>query len=112
MRDEFSAALSALARREPDDEAIHEARKSVKKIRSILRLLRDDLGPRGTREEARLRTAAHALSALRDADATAETLDTLHGRYPQVVDGEVRRAVTRGLRGRQRRTRRGAGLLA
>jgi len=112
MKKEFAAAMSALASRTPDDESVHEARKSVKKIRSILRLLEDELGSAGARAEKRLRTAAHALSSLRDANATAETLETLHGFYPKVVDRSVMRAVARGLGARRRRTRKGAGLLA
>lgn len=103
--------MAALASRTPSDESIHDARKSVKKIRSVLRLLQDELGSVGDREEKRLREAAHALSALRDADATAETLETLHGRYPTVVDGAVARAVAHGLGARRQRTRKGAGLL-
>jgi CHAD domain-containing protein len=112
MKKEFAAAMAALASRTPDEESVHDARKSVKKIRSVLRLLWNDLGSAGVRQERRLRAAAHALSWLRDADATAETLEILHGRYPAVVNGSVIRAVLRGLAARRRRTRRGAGLLA
>ena len=112
MRKEVGAAMAALASQTPSDESIHDARKSVKKIRSVLRLLQGQLGSAGDREEKRLREAAHVLSALRDADATAETLETLHGRYPTVVDGSVARAVANGLRARRQRTRKGAGLLA
>ena len=43
-RREIDAALDELDRRALDRRAIHEARKSVKKVRAVLRLLRDALG--------------------------------------------------------------------
>jgi CHAD domain-containing protein len=59
-------------------EAIHGARKDMKKLRTVLRLLRDPLGrKRCKRENARFRDAARALSASRDAEVKAETLDSL-----------------------------------
>lgn len=87
-----------------DDEAIHQARKSVKKIRSIVRLLRDDLGSDYRVLNRQLRTAAHDLSTIRDADAAIETIRSLHDRYPGVVTPSVRSAALKGLRGRKRET--------
>jgi len=62
VRKEFRKSLKALSA-QPDREAIHQARKSVKKIRSVLRLVREDLGRAYAKENRRLRTAAHCLSA-------------------------------------------------
>ena len=111
VRTQFANALAALGGRKPDEEAVHAARKSVKRIRAVLRLLEGQLSS-GASETRRLRGVAHALSSLRDADATAETLQALHGRYPVVVNARVTRAVARGLRTRKRRTRKGAGTQA
>src|SRR5262245_50064584 len=79
VKGQFRAALESLAARKPSEPAVHEARKRVKRIRAIVRLLRDELESGGARDEKHLRAAAHALSDLRDADATVETLKSLHG---------------------------------
>jgi CYTH domain-containing protein/CHAD domain-containing protein len=69
--------------REPDDgdalaEAIHGARKDLKKARAALRLVREDLGEKAFKRENReLRDAARLLSASRDAEVKLETLDRL-----------------------------------
>jgi CHAD domain-containing protein len=60
------------------DEGIHEARKSFKKIRAVLRLLRPSLGSAYAAENAWYRDAARALSDLRDAQAMLESFDKLH----------------------------------
>jgi CHAD domain-containing protein len=59
-------------------EAVHGARKDMKKLRTVLRLLRDVLGEeRYRRENARFRDAARALSRTRDAEVKLETLEAL-----------------------------------
>lgn len=59
-------------------DAVHGARKDLKKLRTVLRLLRDELGrKRFRRENARFRNAARALSASRDAEVKLGTLDSL-----------------------------------
>jgi CHAD domain-containing protein len=62
--------------------AVHEARKDIKKVRSVLRLVRDPLGKNVyRRQNSRLRKAARALSGSRDAEAKVETLDALEERF-------------------------------
>jgi CHAD domain-containing protein len=112
VRGEFRMALERLDNRAPSQDAVHEARKSVKKIRSVLRLLSEDLGRDYDVEQKRLRSAAHALSTLRDVDATAETLQALHGRYPAVIDEAMVRRIGRGLRSGKREARLQSGRLA
>jgi CYTH domain-containing protein/CHAD domain-containing protein len=69
--------------READDgdahaEAIHGARKDLKKARAALRLVRDELGGKTFKRENRtLRDAGRALSASRDAEVKLATLDAL-----------------------------------
>ena len=62
------------------DEAVHDARKSIKKVRALLRLVRPELGSSFTAENIRLRDAGRRLSELRDAGALIGTLDELKKR--------------------------------
>ncbi|HZS59235.1 MAG TPA: CHAD domain-containing protein [Gemmatimonadaceae bacterium] len=105
VRSELTAALDALDGDAPDDNGIYEARKCVKKIRAVLRLLRQPLASGYTDENARLRTVAHDLSSLRDADATLDTVRELRGRYPNAVSPHVVRAVSHGLSARKQRAK-------
>src|SRR5215470_3714075 len=105
-RREMDAALENLAGDQPHDDDVFEARKSLKKVRALLRLLRKPLGKDYQRFDARLRAAAHALSHLRDADVTLDTLARLKGTYPTVLTPTVLRRVKHGLNVRRRRTRR------
>ncbi|HEX6455728.1 MAG TPA: CHAD domain-containing protein [Solirubrobacterales bacterium] len=59
-------------------DAVHGSRKDMKKLRTVLRLLRDPLGRKSfRRQNARFRDAARALSSTRDAEVKLETLETL-----------------------------------
>jgi CHAD domain-containing protein len=63
--------------------AIHDTRKDMKKLRSLLRLVRDSLGEERYRaENRRFRDAARRLSSSRDAEVKLETLSDLLERYP------------------------------
>src|SRR6266581_1505111 len=110
VRKQVQKALHALADPTAGEEAIQEARKSVKKVRAVLRVLHDDLGSHYRTENKRFRRAARYLSSLRDVDATAETLRALHGRYPTVVTPAITRKVARGLGTRKRQAARAARL--
>ncbi len=58
-------------------EAIHEARKSIKKARAAIRLIEAPLGPVASRERRRLGGLGRRLSPIRDADVLVETLEGL-----------------------------------
>lgn len=82
-RGRLESALDNLRDPELDEaEAVHEARKDLKKLRSVLRLVRpvldDDLY---ARENARYRDAARLLSRTRDAQVRAETIGALADRF-------------------------------
>lgn len=63
-------------------EEIHAARKDLKKLRAVVRLLRAELGEDGYRaENARYREAGRLLSASRDAEVKLETLEALRERF-------------------------------
>jgi CHAD domain-containing protein len=62
------------------DEAIHQARKRIKKARAILRLARGPIGKgRADKVDRRLRDAARPLSESRDASVLLATFDSLTG---------------------------------
>jgi CHAD domain-containing protein len=67
-------------------EAVHEARKDMKKLRSLLRLVRGEIGDEVyRRENDGLRDAARQLSGVRDADVMLETHDSLVERRPKDI---------------------------
>ena len=68
------------------DEAVHDARKSLKKVRAVLRLMFKEMGPVASAENALFRDLARKLSALRDAAVLLETLDSLEKELPESVD--------------------------
>jgi len=102
VRAELSASLAALGGAEADEEAIHEARKGVKKVRAVLRLLRAPLGSHYAEENAHLRAVRHTLAPIRDADVALDTLRGLHARYRVALPASVVRAAERALRDRKR----------
>ena len=62
--------------------AIHGARKDLKKLRSVLRLIRRQLGEKAYRaQNRRFRDAGRLLSDTRDAEVKVETLDDLEERF-------------------------------
>lgn len=82
--------LQASAAGEEDAaEAIHGVRKDMKKLRTVLRLLRNEL-PKATRREEneRYREAARKLSGPRDAEVKLETLEGL-AEHVEELPGEA-----------------------
>jgi CHAD domain-containing protein len=80
------------------EEAIHEARKDMKKLRALLRLVRDEVGDETYRHEnAHFRGAARELAGVRDADVMLATLDGLDERFssdlPADAAGGLRQAL-------------------
>ncbi|HEY6781010.1 MAG TPA: CHAD domain-containing protein [Thermoleophilaceae bacterium] len=83
-RGRVESALIQLRRKSERDlpTAVHEARKDLKKLRSLLRLVRDALGrKRYHAENARYRDAARLLAGSRDAEVKLETLLGLRRRF-------------------------------
>ena len=92
------------------DDAIHEARKSIKKVRAILRLMRGELGRTFLIENRRLREVGRRLSAYRDGAVMIETLDRLAGFRPDERNAPMLAAIRRDLAANQRRQRLGDGM--
>ena len=83
LRSSTCEALERLQAPQPiSDEAIHDARKALKKARADLRLLQDGMSKTDYRaENSRLRDVGRFLSPLRDARSLMEAFDSLHARY-------------------------------
>jgi CHAD domain-containing protein len=74
------------------EEAVHGARKDMKKLRALLRLVRGELGEqRFARENACFRDAARELAGARDADVMLETLGSLD--LPAGLGWELRKVI-------------------
>ena len=82
--EQLDVAITQLTETLPTDpeKAIHNARKAIKRERSLIRLVRGAM-PREERrhENAALRHAAQILSGARDADALVATVDELSERF-------------------------------
>ena len=76
-RDQLDRALKEL-RGKSSDAAIHRARKRLKTVRAVLRLVRPELTT-GVfeRENTAFRDIGRRLSVVRDADALLETIEDL-----------------------------------
>jgi CHAD domain len=70
----------------PHDEAIHEARKSIKKMRAVMELIASDHGRGLAGCEKRVRRVNRTLSGLRDADAMLAVLVKLRNKYRRLFD--------------------------
>jgi CHAD domain-containing protein len=97
-REQLDRAIDELTTGVHDDpvEAVHDARKALKKARSLLRLCRGTIGADDRRREnAALRDAGQALSSARDAEVKVQAVEDLSrrfaGRLPQSTFDAVRR---------------------
>jgi galactose mutarotase-like enzyme/CHAD domain-containing protein len=79
------SAVSSLRESEPGARAaaVHTARKDMKKMRAVLRLVRSEIGKKTYRSEnERFRDAARKLSDARDAEVLTGTVDSLLDDHP------------------------------
>jgi CHAD domain-containing protein len=72
-----AAAQLRLKRQSGRGESIHEARKSVKKTRAALRLVKDELAGVFGRANHALRNASHELARFRDAVVAIDTFEAV-----------------------------------
>lgn len=80
--EQLMLAIKDLSRQRQIHQGIHQARKSLKRARAIVRLVRDPLGQANYREaNVCYRDAARKVSALRDLAAMMETLEKISQRY-------------------------------
>src|SRR5262245_29269566 len=98
---------------EPLEVAVHETRKSLKRLRAAVRLARDELGDEVYgRENAAFRDAGRRLAGARDSQVLLQTLDTLSDCYPDDAPrarfGRYRGTLAAEHAAAQRRLRQGA----
>jgi CHAD domain-containing protein len=99
-KDEIADVATALGhrRRISHDKAVHAARKGLKKLRALTRIVRDSIGQRAyDRENRAFRDAGRALSAARDARVLLDAFDKLlgeQGSQPPWAPAIRRRLVT------------------
>jgi CHAD domain-containing protein len=73
---------------QPSERSIHETRKALKRLRTLIRLMRKELGPkRFARENAILRDTGRRLAPARDAQVMVEAIEKLIDRHPQKLTG-------------------------
>ena len=81
------------------DEAVHQARKRLKKVRAVIRLVRDRLGKETYQQEnTRFRDLGRTLANLRDSRVQIETLDNLTEHFADTVEAEAFTDIRRELR--------------
>src|SRR5260370_40922017 len=97
-RKELSRAAECLYS-DSNVSTVHSARKSVKKARALLQLIRQTRSRRLRKDETRLRAVGRAISTLRDAAAIVDTFDGLHLRHakrlPEHTYAIIRRELLR-----------------
>lgn len=79
--EELGSAARQLSNPAKGSEGVHEARKSIKKTRALLRLVRDQLNNTYKRENCDLRDIGRKLSPVRDSAALIETFDDLRKKH-------------------------------
>jgi CHAD domain-containing protein len=80
--EELDRAIGGLLHGSDVDIAVHEARKSMKRLRAVLRLIRDELGDeRYRRENELLRNTARLIGPVRDSTVLTETVSTIRSRF-------------------------------
>lgn len=87
-------AIDCLQGMEDRHEGIHEARKSLKKIRAVLRLTQSALPPEDFRyANQTARDLGRKLSAIRDASALIEALDQLQLLHPDWMEADTQQEI-------------------
>ena len=80
--EEIDRAIGGLLAGSDIDVAVHEARKSMKRLRAVLRMIRDELGEaRYRRENELLRNTARLIGPVRDSAVLMATVATIRSRF-------------------------------
>ena len=92
LGEQLDKAHYQLTERFPDEpaEAVHDARKRLKKARSVLRLMRKAMGKETYKQEKNtLRDVGRLLAPARDGEAYRETLEALADHYASVLEEDA-----------------------
>jgi CHAD domain-containing protein len=109
-REELEGAVGLLSKAgntAQRDKAIHETRKSLKKTRALLRLVRPALDGQFGRENRRLRDLGRKLSAHRDSKVMLEVFDALRQKYREEMGRRTLGSIRRALLAEKRQSERG-----
>lgn len=88
--EQFDGAIAGFVSGRDVDGAVHEARKAMKRLRAVLRLVRGTLGDDVYRfENAYLRDTASLVGGARDAWVAVETVRGLRGDFGEQLDGST-----------------------
>lgn len=79
--EQLTGAIGSLQSSQDLDQGIYQARKFLKKARSLMRLLAPQLGPIYVQENRRLRDVARQFSAARDMQVSLQLLDQFAQQY-------------------------------
>ena len=102
--EQIDKAEKALGPEEGDRHvAVHEARKRCKKLRGLLRLMRDAKPGFYAKENARFRDLARSMSGARDRAALIEAIDALKEHFGGEVDNKAFGALRKPLEERLKR---------
>jgi hypothetical protein len=77
--------------------AVHESRKNLKKVQAVAAILREAGAKLPRKDRQRLKSAARALSTVRDSAAILDTFDRVHRRYPKQLPEHTYGILRRGL---------------
>jgi CHAD domain-containing protein len=106
VRKQIDRALASLQGGDECDSTVHGARKRFKKVRAVLRLVRDALGEKVYREENLcFRDAARPLTEVRDAKILIESLDKLTTHFADQVTARAFASVREALLAEKRAIR-------
>jgi CHAD domain-containing protein len=102
---QLEAAISELrAVGDPaSDEAIHDARRRVKKIRAVIRLVQPALDKTSRTIDRELKDVSRMLAPVADGQGIIETLDQIARRYRRLLPTRAVRSIRAGLRERSAR---------
>ena len=93
MRDDLERARHALAGRQSRERRIHRIRQRLKRVRSVLAVLKPALGERATHARHGVASAARLLAGARDADAAAASARELRAAAGAADDAGLDRVV-------------------
>ena len=102
-REQIGQAIKSAARPAKDrDEAIHDIRKCMKKVRAVLRMARGELGEKTYKSEnACFRDAAKSLAELREAAVLAGTVEKLESQFAEQLAPGTFDSLLQHLRGKK-----------
>lgn len=106
--EQVDKALENLRSTRKKDEAVHDARVCVKKIRAILRMIQDSLGNKTFEDEdVAYRDVSRLLSKVRDSTAMVEILDKLTTHFSDQLAADAFDEIRAGLQRSKSAQRRG-----